>query len=415
MRTTALILFLAVAMSSTGQDLPDLGEPSHHRSSNRRTARVDTAVHINPFLNDVSGFSSSLSRLRNNISRRPAPPVSSISPYYFQLIEPSVYNAAATRRVMSLDGDTGTDYRDCLNTEIDHNLMNVYLGSPSKVRYSAARLAKEEVFVPAEQPKEDLVPAKPIDEILNEDLKTKSATEIDDHIDDKPNFWKCKGEFSLQFSQNYFSDNWYKGGNNNQNLLSALILQANYDDTKRLTWENKLEMRLGFMTTTSDTCHSFLTSNDKIDLTSKLGVKAHKSWFYTLSAEAKSQFMPGYKNNDRRKYSAFLAPLDVYVSVGMDFKPSLKNGNTFSLALLPFSYKMRYLGEDDANIHSVYNMPDEDYTHDIGSKIEMNCKLKLAKDFYWKSRLYYFTAYDYAEGEFENSFQYNFVAVRRQP
>ena len=53
-------------------------------------------------------------------------------------------------------------------------------------------------------------------------------------------------------------------------------------------------------------------------------------------------------------------------------------------------------------------MPDEDYTHDIGSKIEMNCKLKLAKDFYWKSRLYYFTAYDYAEGEFENSFQYNF-------
>ena len=45
----------------------------------------------------------------------------------------------------------------------------------------------------------------------NEDLQEKSATEYDDSIVDiglkveKPNFWKCKGEFSLQFSQNYFS------------------------------------------------------------------------------------------------------------------------------------------------------------------------------------------------------------------
>ena len=253
-----------------------------------------------------------------------------------------------------------------------------------------------------------------MEEILNKDLQEKSATEYDDSIVDiglkveKPNFWKCKGEFSLQFSQNYFSDNWYKGGNNNQNLLSAIILEANYDDTKRISWANKLELRLGFMTTTSDTCHTFLTSNDKIDLTSKLGIKAKKSWFYTVSFEAKSQFLPGYKTNDRRRYSSFLSPLDVYLSIGMDFKPTLKNGNEFSLALLPLSYKMRYLRDKDENIHSVYNMVGKDCTHDIGSKIEMNSKLKLAKDFFWKSRFYFFTAYDYAESEWENSFQYQF-------
>ncbi|MGM9685979.1 MAG: DUF3078 domain-containing protein, partial [Bacteroidaceae bacterium] len=180
------------------------------------------------------------------------------------------------------------------------------------------------------------------------------------------------------------------------------------DDQKRLSWENKLEMRLGFMTTPSDTCHKFLTSNDKLNLYSKLGLKAKKAWFYTATAEANTQFMPGYRSNNRLKFSNFLAPFDVYFSIGMDYKPSLKNGNTFSLVLLPFSYKMRWLNEKDDNIHRVYNMVDEDITHDFGSKLEMNCKFRIAKDFFWKSRLYCYSAYDYVEAEWENSFTYAF-------
>lgn len=259
-----------------------------------------------------------------------------------------------------------------------------------------------------------VLPVEKVDDILNNELEVKQAKDIDDNIVDiglkveKPNFWKFTGKASLQFTQNYFSDNWYKGGNNNQNLLASLILQANYDDQKRLSWENKLEMRLGFMTTPSDTCHKFLTSNDKLNLYSKLGLKAKKAWFYTATAEANTQFMPGYRSNNRLKFSNFLAPFDVYFSIGMDFKPSLKNGNTFSLALLPFSYKMRWLNDKDDNIHRVYNMVDEDITHDFGSKLEMNCKFQIAKDFFWKSRLYCYSAYDYVEAEWENSFTYAF-------
>ena len=361
----------------------------------------------------VSSFASSLSSLKNEIASN-YHSSATVSPYYYRWLDPGVYNASAAKHVMTLsDNESSGDYRDQLNQSIDQSLLNLYLKEPSKVKYSNEHLEEEEL-VTAESPAEEVIPSTKVDDILTKELQETPATAIDDSIVDiglkveKPNFWTRKGEFSLQFSQNYFSDNWYKGGNNSQNLLSAIILEANYDDTKRIKWENRLELRLGFMTTTSDTCHTFLTSNDKIDLTSKLGIKAKKSWYYTVSAEAKSQFMPGYKTNDRRRYSSFLSPLDVYLSIGMDFKPTLKNGNEFSLALLPVSYKMRYLRDHDENIHSVYNMIGKDVTHDIGSKIEMNSKLKLAKDFFWKSRFYFFTAYDYAEGEWENSFQYQF-------
>ena len=362
----------------------------------------------------VSSFAASLTRMKSTIADNYTSP-SNISPYYYRLLDPGVYNSSAAKHVMTLDENSSKlDYRDQLNATIDKSLLNLYLNNPSKVRYSNEHLEEEELVAVNDPTSAPVIPSSKVDDILNEELHEKSATEIDDSIGDiglvvdKPNFWKYKGEFSLQFSQNYFSDNWYKGGNNNQNLLSAIILEANYDDTKRITWENKLELRLGFMTTTSDTCHTFLTSNDKIDLYSKLGIKAKKAWFYTVTAEAKSQFLPGYKTNDRKRYSSFLSPLDVYLSIGMDFKPNLKNGNSFSLALLPVSYKMRYLRDKDENIHTVYNMVGENCTHDIGSKIEINSKLKLAKDFFWKSRFYYYTPYDYAESEWENSFQYQF-------
>lgn len=362
----------------------------------------------------VQSFEQSLNGLRNNIFNGNRKNSSkTISPYYYRLIDPEVYSASAIKGMMTLE-DLEGDKRDQINHFIDKSLVGLYLKKPSAVAYSDLNINQEQSVPVVKEDEPIVLPVEKVDDILNNELEVKLAKDIDDNIVDiglkveKPNFWKFTGKASLQFTQNYFSDNWYKGGNNNQNLLASLILQANYDDQKRLSWENKLEMRLGFMTTPSDTCHKFLTSNDKLNLYSKLGLKAKKAWFYTATAEANTQFMPGYRSNNRLKFSNFLAPFDVYFSIGMDFKPSLKNGNTFSLALLPFSYKMRWLNDKDDNIHRVYNMVDEDITHDFGSKLEMNCKFQIAKDFFWKSRLYCYSAYDYVEAEWENSFTYAF-------
>ena len=93
----------------------------------------------------------------------------------------------------------------------------------------------------------------------------------------------------------------------------------------------------------------------------------------------------------------------------MDWKPKFKNGNSFSLALLPFSYKMRLIDDDDEDIHRSNNMVGKDFQQDFGSKIEFNSQIKIVKDLTWKCRCFYFTSYEYVESEMENvlSFQFN--------
>lgn len=45
-------------------------------------------------------------------------------------------------------------------------------------------------------------------------------------------YWIRSGEHSFQFAQNYFSDNWHKGGTNNLNFNSYHVLRANYNKEK---------------------------------------------------------------------------------------------------------------------------------------------------------------------------------------
>ena len=344
-----------------------------------------------------------------------------ISPYLYKLLGPGVYYSSVLKREFALDyrlpwqegkgSETeGMSYRDRLNESVNGALLNAYVLNPTIFHYHDSQIASEELILPAanvEAKTEDLKSIYDKVDEIKDVAEVVENVDVDIHIE-KPNFWKTSGQFIFQFTQNYFSENWYKGGNNNVTLLSNLVLEANYNDQKRLSWENKLDLRLGFVTATSDSIHRYLTNNDKIDLFSKLGVKAAKAWYYTLSAEAKSQFLPGYRSNDRRAYSKFLSPLDVYVSLGMDFKPALKNGNTLSLQLLPLSYKMRYITDEEEAIHRSYNMADKDFQQDFGSKIEFNSKLSLAKNFTWRCRLYCFTSYEYVEGEMENVFSFQF-------
>lgn len=363
-------------------------------------------------------FASQLRKLTDEAMTTSNADSSRLSPYLYQLVAPSFYYSPMVKESLTLDTDKQhtvstpyMDYDDALRGEMSSQFVTSYYTNPTLFDHYDAQFANETVVESAE------VQAKPSNTVITPIIT--NIKEIDNVADiapevgfdlevTKPNFWKTQGKFSLQFTQNYFSENWYKGGNNNLTLLSNLVLEANYNDQKKIQWDNKLDLRLGFVTSPSDSCHTFLTSNDRINLYSKLGVKATKAWFYTISLEANSQFMPGYKANDPKQYSRFLAPLDVYVSIGMDFKPTFKNGNTLSCALLPLSYKMRYINSDNENIHKVYNMVDKTTTNDFGSKVEINSKVTIVKNLTWKCRAYYFTTYTYTEAELENSFQFAF-------
>lgn len=360
----------------------------------------------------------------------------SVSPYLYKVIGPKVYRREPVKRVFRvtdpgtfshlwgenpvgksiLDGKTRLSYRDRLDSLIDMSMLKYYMANPASFDYHAGMIEQEELIgAPNVAGGGDAEEThKTVGDILTVDNTQKDVSNLVGPLDigleiEKPNFWKTRGEFGLQYTQNYFSETWYQGANNNMTFLGTLLLEANYNDQKRVQWDNRLEVRLGFINSKSDTVHQFMPSDNKLYMMSKLGVKAYKSFYYTVQGEAQTQLMPGYKVNDTVRYSMFLAPLDVFLSVGMDYKPTLKNGNTLSVALLPLSYKLRYISGGDDIIIKEYKMRDGlRHQSDFGSKLEANCKFTIAKNLVWKSRLYYYTNYKYVEAEWENSFAYSF-------
>lgn len=385
------------------------------------------AQNVNSYSQQASSIVKKYNEELMLASRKATAPVSeyanvSLSPYLYRLIGAGVYYRSAMADKFRLDytspantnaimaETSGTKYRDALNSAINSVLLETYVSNPNIFNYHDLQIDSENIVAPAEiagATTEDLESIYDKAEEIKDVVEVVDDVNVELHIE-KPNFWSKSGKFSLQFTQNYFSENWYKGGNNNITLLSNLVLGLKYDDKRWVQWDNTLDMRLGFVTASSDTCHRYLTNNDKIYFSSKLGVKATKAWYYTVSVEANTQFMPGYKSNDHRAYSKFLAPLDGYMSIGMDFKPTLRNDNTLAVTLLPLSYKMRYIGSDDETIMSSYNMPHKHFQQDFGSKVEVNAKFTIVKGLTWKCRSYYFTSYKYVEAELENVFSFQF-------
>lgn len=352
------------------------------------------------------------------------------NPYMYRVSSPNTFYSnslhdtfslrwtPATAEDHALASSDGMMYRTSLNNMINQALVGAYISRPNEFEHYDAQFENVELLADAKVESS----VKDIENILNtattiNDVSTVIAPDENpvEIVAEKPNFWTKAGKFTTQFTQSYLSQNWYKGGNNNVTLLSTFLYEFKYNDQKKVQWDNKVDLRLGFVSTPSDEYHKFMTNNDKIYLASKLGVKATKAWFYTVQGEVNSQFMNGYRANKQQTFSKFLAPLDVFMSIGMDFKPTLKKG-TLSVALLPLSYKYRLINSDDDEwtIHKTYNMKKRDdgsfrnYQHDFGSKVEANYKLEIVKNLTWRSRFYYYTTYKYVESEWENAFSFQF-------
>ena len=278
---------------------------------------------------------------------------------YYRLFAPTTFYHSGANKVLSLHPQTGDEVTDA----IDQAMMNVYMKRPDLVTNTESRLQKTGSV------REDVnQEVKQHVELVEQTAPQPDEPEIvpTGIVVTKPNFWSFKGDGFLQFLQNYVSGNWYKGGESNYSAVGALTLEMNYNDKDKYTWENKLEMKLGFQTSRSD---------------------------------------KGFKANDPKVYSDFFSPFDLNIGLGMEYKVHALNGRlTGTLNFLPVAYNLRYVGR--SSLFDAFGTKGKHALHELGAQFTGDVQWKIVDQITWKSRLYAFTAYTRALIEWENQIEF---------
>ena len=319
---------------------------------------------------------------------------------YYRLFTPLTFFHNVSESQLSITSDNP----DEVSKAIDEALMHVYLNRPDLVQITeteqenAGSLRQDIIDNPVVQEMEMVTQAEPMP-----DVPEVAPVEI---VVEKPRFWKYKGDGYLQIMQNYVSDNWYKGGESNQAAVGSLTLEANYDNKSKWKWENKLEMKLGFQTSPSDTVHKFKTNEDLLRYTGKVGLQAANRWYYTLQMIAYTQFTRGLKANDTKTYSDFMSPFNLSIGLGMDYKvEAFDKKLTGTINMSPLAINYRYVARKALAARFGVNTAKHDHSlTDFGSQLTASLSWKFSDNFTWKTRLYGFTSYHRAEFEWENTF-----------
>ena len=317
---------------------------------------------------------------------------------YFRLFAPTTFYHSGANKLLAMSPATGDEVTDA----VDEAMMKLYMRRPDLVKNNETHL--KEVGTLREDVNTELTQKVDLVEMAAPVPEEQEAVPVAVVIK-KPNFWKFKGDGYLQFLQNYVTDNWHKGGESNYSAVASATLEANYNDKDKVLFENKLEMKLGFQTSQSDSVHKFKTNNDLIRLNSKLDLQAHKHWYYTLQLLAYTQFTRGLKANDETTYSDFMSPFHLNLGIGMEYKVEALNKRlTGSLNFLPLSFNFTYV--DRKALASRNGITGDHRTlEEFASQFTADLKWQITDQISWKTRFYANTSYHRALIEWENQFE----------
>ena len=347
-------------------------------------------------------------------------------PDFFKLAFPATYYEAPVQQAFGIDGwEPASIYchkeqeekrmqnlaklpdlrkSEKIDRQVNRQLLNFYVNYPTLVVQNEANL-KQLSGAPDKLEVKD----PPTENILNAaqgNLFMGQMPSQDLYVL-KPNFWTQTGNGYLQFSQNYISKNWYKGGNSAKSLVSGFTRQANYDDKQRIQFENKFEWKLGFITSPGDTLHSYTPNNDLLRLKTKFGYKAITHWYYTLSVDFETQLFSTYETNTNNLVSAFFSPAKLNVGLGMDYKYT-KGGCNLSVMVNPLNYSLYAVASDRVD-PTRFNIKEGHKTeNEFGSRLEANISWKIIPMLLWESRFTYTTDYKKVVSEWENTFTFAF-------
>ena len=228
-------------------------------------------------------------------------------------------------------------------------------------------------------------------------------------------YWWHNFEGSTQFAQNQVSKNWHKGGHNSLNVNARLYYKATYDKNI-VKWVNELEYRIGLFTNDigTDEKLQLKIGEDIFRAYSNLGVKAFDHWYYTLSAQLRSQAFTN-TNADGLVITRPFAPFSVDGGLGMKYELDLKKFRDNPFARFRFSANIAPVGMDfvysysnDIDKGRIGLKPDQKYRFRYGSSVRLDLNWDFSSSLNWTSRLFYNTSYKHIEVEFDNILSYSF-------
>jgi len=222
-------------------------------------------------------------------------------------------------------------------------------------------------------------------------------------------YWIKHGEHSLQASHNFISDNWQGGGNSNYVIRNYHKFTLNYQKDK-ITFNNVLEWKLNLQKVFHADKHGTNISEDLLRLENVFGFKAFNKWSYSARLETRTPLFQSYPVNSDDKNTALFSPLNLNLSIGMNYALEKKFASDkaknlkLSQSISPLSLNYIYLS-DTTIVNRQGVETGKRSKLDIGSSINTDLTFNFNRYFSWVSRLKYFTDYDYSYLEFENKFR----------
>ncbi len=205
----------------------------------------------------------------------------------------------------------------------------------------------------------------------------------------KDTSWKTNGFIGLNLSQTSLN-NWQGGGEDNFAVTSIFNFEAIYSKNQN-EWATKVDAQYGLIR--SGNASIFKKNADQLFGFTKYSLHTSKKHlFYTLTADFRSQFSPGYNyyadSIAPGIVSNFMAPAYIQLCLGMDYKLD----DYFSLTVAPLAGKVTVVndrgladagafGVEAAKLDTAGNVitPGQKIRYEFGGRVTLRFKKDLSK------------------------------------
>ncbi|MDR1357509.1 MAG: DUF3078 domain-containing protein, partial [Tannerellaceae bacterium] len=378
-----------------------------------KTGLSDDALHWTHLVMDAS------SRFGENVSFRDTiivdhifmPPIfrGNVLPDELSLYDKNIWKKPGLAIAPMYQPDT-TLFADVIERYALDNMALRYIedNHPAYFRYSKEDLPDDMIRVDnIRTPSYGNIPLNVVSNVVQNEVEAP-----DKFIPDRL-YWRSAFESAIQFSQNYVSPNWHKGGSSNLNIFTRNYLKYDYVRDK-VQVANEIEIKASIYNAPNDTVHDYKIGDDIFRIHSNVGYKAFNNWFYTFDTEFKTQLFSNYQENTQLKQAALLSPFAFNAGIGMryDLDKTFNARNKslkLSMNFAPISYTfMKSVDRDiDLGRHGFKkNAETDEYSNTLnrfGTTIRTDMTMNFNRNITWQSRFYFFTTYEVSQFEFENT------------